>query len=157
MAMILRTVLLADDSEDDQRLFVHVLRQAGVDNPIEVVSDGDEALAYLKGQGAFADRRKFPMPCALFLDLKMRRVDGWEVLKWIRMRDELKDMLVVVVTVFNDLRSRIEGYRLGAHTFLVKPFSEREVKNLVQYFRRALTVPTGKMLETVMRSPTFRL
>lgn len=133
------------------------MRQAGVDNPIEVVSDGDEALAYLKGQGVFADRRKFPLPCALFLDLRMRRVDGWEVLKWIRMQDEMKDMLVVVVTVFNDLRSRIEAYRLGAHTFLVKPFSEREVKNLVQYFRQALTVPTSQMVETVVRSPIFRL
>lgn len=136
---MLKTILLAEDSEDDEKLFLRILRQAGVGNSVSVVRDGDEAIAYLKGDGVFADRRKYPLPCALFLDLRMRRVDGWEVLRWIRTQDGLADMLVVVLTIYDEPKAIMEAYRLGAHSFLIKPFAERDVKNLVQYFRGALT------------------
>jgi CheY-like chemotaxis protein len=139
VSSILKTILLAEDSEDDEKLFLRILRQAGVENHVSVVRDGDEVIAYLKGDGVFADRRKYPLPCALFLDLRMRRVDGWEVLRWIRTQEELAGMLVVVLTIFDAPKAIMEAYRLGAHSFLIKPFAERDVKNLVQYFRRALT------------------
>ena len=139
MPPLLKTILLAEDSADDEKLFVITLRRAGLENPVQTVRDGDEAIAYLKGEGAFADRVKFPLPCALFIDLKMRRVDGWEVLKWIRTQESLQNMLVAVLTGFDDPKSTMEAYRLGAHSFLVKPFADRDVKNLVQYFRGALT------------------
>lgn len=129
---------MAEDSPDDEVLFLRVLRQAGVSNPVVVVRDGDEALAYLKGQGDFANRERFPLPCALFLDLRMRRMDGWDVLKWMRDQDDLSGMLIVVLTRFNDPTSITEAYRLGAHSFLIKPFEPRDVKNLVQYFRSSL-------------------
>lgn len=135
----LRAILLAEDSQDDERLFLRVLRQAGVENPVNVVRDGDETIAYLKGEGVYADRKKFPLPCALFLDLRMRRVDGWEVLKWLRKRDDFSDLLVVVLTVFDEPKAIMEAYRMGAHSFLIKPFETRDVKNLAQYFRGSLT------------------
>lgn len=135
---MLRTILLAEDSPDDEVLFLRVLRQAGVSNPVVVVRDGDETLAYLKGNGAFANRDRFPLPCALFLDLRMRRMDGWDVLKWMRDQDHLNGMLIVVLTGFHEPTSITEAYRLGAHSFLIKPFEPRDVKNLVQYFRNSL-------------------
>lgn len=136
----LKTILLADDSEDDQKLFLRILREAGVDNPVSIVQDGDEVLAYLKGEGAFADRKEYPLPCALFLDLRMRRMDGWEVLRWLRTQEDFQKMLVFVLTVLDEPKAAIEAYRLGANSFLIKPFSERDVKNFLKYFRGALTV-----------------
>ena len=136
---MLRTILLAEDSQDDEKLFLRVLRQAGVENPVSVVHDGDEAIAYLKGDGAFADRKKNPLPCALFLDLRMRRVDGWEVLRWLQTQDHFADMLVVVLTVFDEPKAIREAYRLGAHSFLIKPFAQDDVKNLADYFKSALS------------------
>jgi CheY-like chemotaxis protein len=135
---LLKTILLAEDSPDDQILFLRVLRQAGVENPVFIVHDGDEALSYLKGEGSFTDRERFPLPCALFLDLRMRRVDGWEVLRWLRTQDEFSGMLVVVLTVFDEPKTILEAYRLGANSFLTKPIWGPDVKNLVQYFRSAL-------------------
>lgn len=142
MPLILKTILLVEDSQDDQFLFLRTLKHAGIENPVSVVHDGDEALAYLKGEGAFADREKFPLPCALFLDLRLRRTDGWEVLKWIQAQKALKKMLVIVLTGFDDPKAVVEAYRLGAQSFLTKPLSESALKNLVQYFRGALTVTT---------------
>lgn len=136
---MLRTILLAEDSQDDEKLFLRVLRQAGVDNPVSVVHDGDETIAYLKGDGVFADRKKYPLPCALFLDLRMRRLDGWEVLKWLQSQNHFGEMLVVVLTVFDEPKAIREAYRLGAHSFLIKPFSDHDVRNLADYFKSALS------------------
>lgn len=130
--------MLVEDSQEDVDLFIRILRQSGVEIPIHVVSDGDEAIAYFKGEGNFADRDKFPLPCGLFLDLKMRRVDGWEVLRWIQTQEHLQKMLIVVLTVFQGPKFIMEAYRLGAHSFLVKPLSPQDVKNLVQYFGASL-------------------
>ena len=69
----------------------------------------------------------------------MRRVDGWEVLKWLRKRDDFSDLLVVVLTVFDEPKAIMEAYRMGAGSFLIKPFETRDVKNLAQYFRGSLT------------------
>lgn len=142
MALILKTILLVEDSEDDQVLFLRTLKKAGIENPVSVVRDGGEALAYLKGEGTFADREKFPLPCALFLDLRLRCMDGWEVLKWLRTQNALKKMLVIVLTGSDDPKTVVEAYRLGAQSFLTKPLSESALKNLVQYFSGALTVTT---------------
>lgn len=139
MPPLLKTILLAEDSEDDEKLFLRTLRQSGVANPVSVVRDGDEAIAYLNGNGAFANRQQFPLPGALFLDLKMRRVDGWEVLTWVRGQDNLQNLLVVVLTVFDEPKAIMDAYRLGAHSFLVKPLSHHDVQNLVRHFGSSLS------------------
>src|SRR5882672_5158271 len=92
-------ILLADDSEDDEVIFKRVLRLSGLTNPVAVVRNGEEAIAYLKGEGPFADRERFPMPRILMLDLKMPRKDGFEVLQWLRAEAALKHLLVVVLTI----------------------------------------------------------
>ena len=74
------TVLLAEDDPDDVLLTQLAFERARLANPLQVVRDGEEAIAYLSGEGAFADRDRFPMPILLLLDLKMPKMDGFQVL-----------------------------------------------------------------------------
>ena len=77
-------ILLAEDDENDIALFRRALANADIRNPVEIVRDGDEAIAYLKGEGKFSDRTKYPLPALMLLDLNMPRRDGFQVLDWIR-------------------------------------------------------------------------
>ena len=114
-------ILVADDNPDDVALLRLAFQKAGFSNRVEVVNDGDEAIQYLKGEGAYADRVKFPWPLLLFLDLKMPRVSGLEVLAWLRGQSQLASLQVIVLShSSHDLDVR-EAYRLGAKSFLVKP------------------------------------
>src|SRR6185436_17237890 len=78
-----RLLLVVDDQEDDQALLAWMLRKAGVQNAVRFLRDGHEAVRYLNGDGRYADRRRFPLPAAIFLDLQMPVMDGWQVLDWI--------------------------------------------------------------------------
>ncbi|MEY2465898.1 MAG: hypothetical protein QOD03_419 [Verrucomicrobiota bacterium] len=111
-----------------------VLKASGIQNPIIRVGDGDEVLAYLKGEGLYGNRQSFPLPGLLLLDLKMPRVDGFQVLEWIQTQPQLKNMLVVVLSGHNDLKDVKHAYTLGAHTFLVKPFKLEDMANLAASF-----------------------
>src|SRR5205807_1478000 len=91
-------ILLAEDREDDIVLIQSALKAASVPYPIHVVRDGEEAIAYLNGDGAYSDRNKYPLPILMLLDLKMPRKDGFEVLEWIRQQVDLRTLRVVVLT-----------------------------------------------------------
>ena len=80
LAIDCEVILLAEDNENHVLLIRRAFEQAGLVNPLYVVSDGEEAVAYLKGQGKYANREEYPLPCLLLLDLKMPRKDGFEVL-----------------------------------------------------------------------------
>ena len=79
-----KPILLAEDVKEDADAVRQAVRTAGFDNPVYVVSDGDLAISYLKGEGAYSNRELFPFPSILLLDLNMPRVSGFEVLKWIK-------------------------------------------------------------------------
>jgi CheY-like chemotaxis protein len=129
------TILLADDFEPHVLLVQLVLRKAGVLNPIRIVNDGDEAIAYLKGEGGFADRSAFPLPTVLFLDLKMPRVSGFQVLEWWRTQPQLKNMLVIILSGYSQLPDVRRAYALGAKSFLTKPCEIQDVINITQAFK----------------------
>jgi CheY-like chemotaxis protein len=85
---------------------------------------------YLSGNGEYADRKRFPLPCLMLLDLKLPRVMGLEVLKWVREQPELKTIIVIVLT-----SSRLEpdvemAYQLGVNAYLVKPSSPPELREM---------------------------
>src|SRR4051812_26063206 len=77
-------LLIVDDQEDDQSVLAWMLGRLGVINPVRFLSDGHEAVRYLNGDAPYNDRTKFPLPAALFLDLHMPVMNGWQVLDWIR-------------------------------------------------------------------------
>ncbi len=130
-----KAILLAEDSPDDELLFKHVMKGNRVENPVMVVRDGVEAIAYLGGEGVFADRQKHPLPRILFLDVKMPRVDGFAVLEWLQQRPDIREnLLVVVLTQFGDAGQIKRAYSLGANTFLPKPFNKEDLENLIRHF-----------------------
>jgi CheY-like chemotaxis protein len=128
-------ILLAEDNEGDIILFRRALKKAHITNPLEIVRDGDETVAYLKGEGRFADRTKYPLPALLLLDLKMPRRDGFQVLKWIRKRRELDALRVVVLTGSQDIYDRTRAYQLGANSFIVKTLDSQTFAQLVESIR----------------------
>jgi len=95
--------------------------KSNVVNPVQVVRSGEEAIAYLRGTGRYANRPEFPLPSLMLLDLKLIGLDGFEVLKWVRAQPELSSLRIVVLTSSSDIRDVNLAYQLGANSFLVKP------------------------------------
>ncbi len=122
-------ILLVEDSADDAALITRTLSKGGVRNPIPVAANGEEAKAYLAGQRQYANRKRYPMPGLVLLDLTLPGVDGFEVLRWMRGQPTLNKLRVVVLTGSTDIRDANRAYELGANSFLVKPL---EFGNAVQ-------------------------
>src|SRR6266850_4379035 len=113
-------ILLAEDREDDIVLVRRAFAKAYVLNPLQIVRDGEELVAYLKGEGKYANRAEYPLPDLLLLDLKMPRMDGFQVLEWIRQQPGLSNLRVVVLTSSENMRDVNRAYQLGANSFMVK-------------------------------------
>ena len=90
-------------------------------NPVQVVDDGDKAVAYLSGQGPYADWDQYPLPVLLLLDLKLPRRSGLEILEWLCRQEGLKRLPVVVLTSSKESADVNRAYDLGANSYLVKP------------------------------------
>ena len=114
-------ILLAEDREDEVMLIRRAFAKSKLLNPLFVVSDGDEAIAYLQGEGKYANRDEYPLPSLLLLDLKMPRKGGFEVLEWIRKQPTLSALRVIVLTTSDEIRDVNQAYKMGANSFLVKP------------------------------------
>jgi len=124
------TILLVEDEVNDVFFMKHAFMEIGLDNPMQVATDGREAINYLSGVDKYADRERFPMPCLVLLDLKLPRVMGLEVLKWIREQPELETLIVIILSS-SQLMPDIEwAYRLGANAYLVKPSTPPELREL---------------------------
>jgi CheY-like chemotaxis protein len=113
--------LLVEDSETDAILIRRAFLKGNIINPLQVVTNGDQALAYLKGEGLFANRAEYPLPELVLLDLKLPGIDGFQILRWIRQQPELKALRVVVLTSSDRIQDVNLAYQLGANSFLVKP------------------------------------
>src|SRR5438105_2103316 len=100
------TILLVEDSADDVFFLQRALKKAQIENPLQVVVDGQQALDYLGGVGNYSNRKEFPLPCLLLLDLKLPRVNGFEVLGWIRQQASLSSLPVVILTSSGEQRDR---------------------------------------------------
>ena len=124
--------MLVEDDPNDVLLIQRALRKARLVNPIEVVSDGEEAVNYLAGHGPFADRERYPLPVLILLDLKLPRKSGFEVLEWLRQQPKLKRVPVVVLTSSSRDSDINHAYDLGANSYLVKPPSFDALLKLVE-------------------------
>src|SRR3954471_22855628 len=126
-------ILIAEDDEHDAELVRLALKKGGVTNPVQIVTNGAEVIAYLKAEPPFEDRTEHPFPRLLLLDIKMPYLNGFEVLKWIRSHQECAVVPIVMMSS-SKLGSDVEtAYRLGANAYLYKPAT---FANLVESITR---------------------
>jgi CheY-like chemotaxis protein len=116
-------VLLVEDNADDATFVRMAFKRTKMDETLEVVSSGAEAMEYLEGAGRYADRQQYPMPALLLLDLRMPVMDGFEVIRWVRAhaREGLRRLPIAVLTGSEYPPDRQRAYELGANSFMVKP------------------------------------
>jgi CheY-like chemotaxis protein len=122
------TLLLVDDDADFLSFVERAFRQNGVTNPIHQVHDGAEAIAYMMGEGKFADRKIYEYPTFIMTDLKMPRADGFAVLQHLKGNPEWAIIPTVVFSSSSDLDDIKKSYMLGASSYHVKPVSMSELR-----------------------------
>jgi CheY-like chemotaxis protein len=135
------TILIADDDANDVRLIEIAFAMLGIPNPIRVASDGNDAIAYLRGEGDYVDRHRHPLPFVVILDWTFLLHSGLEVLKAVRNSDKLGKLCVVVLTSSPDPGSREAALQAGADLFLKKPnggFVEC-VREIIQFWQHCET------------------
>jgi two-component system response regulator len=116
-----KVILLVEDNADDELLTLRALKKNNIRNEVVVARDGNEALDYLFGTGVHFGRDLSVMPQIILLDLKLPKVDGFEVLNRVRASEITKFLPVVILTTSNEDQDRIRGYDLGANSFVRKP------------------------------------
>jgi CheY-like chemotaxis protein len=125
-------ILLVEDSSTDILLIQRAFKQANVHNPIRIVKDGDEAVAYLSGENSYRDRARFPLPALILLDLKLPRRHGLEVLNWLKEQPGIKRIPVVVLTSSREDKDIDRAYDLGVNSYLVKPVKSDALNHLIE-------------------------
>ena len=128
----LKTILLAEDNPNDVELTIEALKEHCLANNVVAVSDGVEALEYLRYEGNFKQRKK-GMPAVLLLDIKMPRMDGIEVLQSIRSDDQLKMLPVVMLTSSREEPDLEKCYALGVNAYVVKPVNFKDFIDAVRH------------------------
>jgi CheY-like chemotaxis protein len=114
-------ILVVEDQVADVMVILRAFNEAKLSDRVFVVNNGEEAMQYLSGQGVYADRKRFPLPNLILLDLKMPKIGGFEVLRWLQTRPDLGGITTVVLTLSSELKDVNEAYQLGASSFMVKP------------------------------------
>lgn len=132
MNVFLSTLLLVEDDPNDVMLFRRAKDKSNLVNPLQVVEDGEAAIAYLSGQGQYADRNRYPLPALVLLDLKLPRKSGLEVLAWLRQQPGLQRLPVVVLTSSRESLDVARAYDLGANSYLVKPVAFDSLLEMVK-------------------------
>lgn len=149
------TILVVEDDPNDQFLINNAFRKIGVTDPIQFVSDGAEAIAYMMGEGKFSDRQKYVYPTFVITDLKMPKVDGLAVLQFLKSNPQWKVIPTIVLSASADVDDIKKSYMLGASSYHVKPQSQEALQAqlaVINAYWMTCQVPevdvTGKQLPT---------
>ena len=116
-----KIILLIEDNPDDEALTLRALEKNNIKNDVVVARNGAEALDYLFGTGPYAGRDLTVMPQVTLLDLKLPKIDGLEVLRQLRANELTRLLPVVILTSSNEEQDRVNGYGLGANSYVRKP------------------------------------
>ena len=119
--MTAKVILLIEDNPDDEVLALRALKKNNIKNEVVVAHDGAEALDYLFGRGAYAQRDLTETPQVILLDLKLPKVDGLEVLRQIRADECTRFLPVVILTTSKEEQDMLDSYSLGANSYIRKP------------------------------------
>lgn len=124
-------ILLVEDDENDVFFLIKAFEKTGVENPLRVARDGQQAIDYLEGHGPFADRAAHPFPGLILLDLKLPRIRGLDVLRRVRQLPR-QNLVVVILSSSRNENDIAEAYRLGTNGYLSKPSNFDELLDLVR-------------------------
>jgi CheY-like chemotaxis protein len=127
-----KIILLVEDNPDDVTLTERALKKSHILNKLVVAKDGVEALDYLFGTGSWAGRDMNNMPEIVLLDLKLPKIDGLEVLKRIRANAQTKLLPVVILTSSKEEKDLIDGYSMGANSYIRKPVNFNQFADAVR-------------------------
>lgn len=150
-----RTILLAEDDENQFQLMKLAFGKIGEPNLVRRVRDGVEVIQYLKGESGFSDRDRYPFPSLLLLDIQMPLKDGFEVLGWIRSQPPYRRLIVAFLTSSSESHHIAHAYDSCANSYLVKPPTfeglVRMVKALRHYWLEMNAVPQFRVEEPLVR------
>jgi len=133
---MIKPLLLVEDDANDIFFLKFAMESAALDNPLRVVEDGKEAIDYLSGEGRFANREAHPLPHLVLLDLRLPRISGFEVLKWIREQSHFASLPVIILTT-SPLETDVEkAYALGASSYVVKPTNPITLIEILKCIKR---------------------
>src|SRR6185503_15205526 len=141
------TILLVEDEESDRIFLKLAFEKAGITNPIQVATDGQQALDYFKGLGRFADREEFPIPYLVIMDAKLPRVNGLDLLKMIRAEVNLNAVIVLILTASDQAKDIAKAYQLGVNGYLVKPHTLEGLNRMIQALKDFWLVQNRPALE----------
>ena len=121
-----RPILLVEDNPDDVWLTIDALKANNISNEMVVARDGVEAMDYLFGEGIYAHRNPRDLPALVLLDLNMPKISGLEVLSRIRTSEHTQLLPVIILTSSDEDKDKIDGYQLGANSYVRKPVDFKE-------------------------------
>ena len=124
-------ILLVEDDDNDVTFMRYAWKKAAMPNPLYVVTDGEAAVDYLSGTGAYADRSACPFPAMVLLDLNLPGRHGFEVLKWLREQEQCRTLLVVVLTASSADSDAHRAYALGANSYVIKPSNPDKLREFL--------------------------
>jgi CheY-like chemotaxis protein len=134
-------VLYAEDDGNDIFFMAMAFGAAGVENPLIAVQDGQEAIDYLSGHGDYSDRRRCPFPCLLLTDIKMPRMDGFELLDWLKQRAAFRDLPKIVLSSSVQEPDLRRAGELGACSYFMKPTEHTKLTAIVREWQRTVLTP----------------
>lgn len=137
------TILFAEDDENDAFFFQTALSKAGVGNPVVHVSNGEEALSYLAGTGAYADRMAHPFPCLLITDLKMPKLSGFDLLARAKPILDSNHLPALVLSASISESDKQRSLQLGAQAFFVKPADLNGLVGLAKELKNCWLAPAA--------------
>jgi two-component system, response regulator len=144
---MLKSILLIEDNPDDEALALRAMSKMNIANQVFVARDGAEALDFLFATGNHANRKPQDLPAVILLDLKLPKVDGLEVLRRLRAKEQTRLIPVVVLTNSNEEQDILHSYSLGANSYVRKPVDFQTFTSLVgqlsNYWLRINEIPPG--------------
>lgn len=129
-------ILLVEDNEDEVLLLRRALKLAGSTAPMIVVHDGLEAIDYLTLRGPYRDRTQHPLPHVMVVDLKLPRLSGLGLLKWLREQPGLRRLPVVILTSSSEERDVASAYDMGANSYVLKPSGIASLQQIAEMIHR---------------------
>lgn len=149
------TMLLVDDDADFLMFVERAFRQNGITSPIHQVHDGDQAIAYMMGEGEFSDREVYEYPTFILIDLKMPNKDGFTVLQHLKKNPEWAIIPTVVFSSSSDEDDIKKSYMMGASSYHIKPHSIAELREHLDILHKYwMTCETPRVNKAGRQLPT---